>query len=175
MVNAENTSKSMNTDETCRQAPDALLAEQIVEVYEAAPQVVRTQMITQLVVNVFESASPIVRRLLLERLLRPLGVLSLVAVAGGIFAKIPFRSNWRDVRVQIEDVQNVRASDLAALVDHVQQVSVEAVAGIAQTIAASPGMAGSAAAAVLVAVLVKHRRIARANDRDDDGLPAVPI
>jgi hypothetical protein len=113
-------------------------------------------MLSQLVVVAFQSASPAVRRHLLERLVRPLGLLSLAAVAGGIFAKIRLRSHWQDVQVQFEDVQNVRASDLGALVDHVQQVSVEAVAGVAQVIAASPWMTGSAVAAVLVTVLMRQ-------------------
>jgi hypothetical protein len=113
-------------------------------------------MLSQLVVVAFQSASPAVRRHLLERLVRPLGLLSLAAVAGGIFAKIRLRGHWQDMQVQFDDVQNVRASDLGALVDHVQQVSVEAVAGVAQVIAASPWMTGSAVAAVLVTVLMRQ-------------------
>ncbi len=147
---------------------------QVVEAYEAASPVVRSRMLTRLVVDAFQSASPFVRRHLLERLLRPLGVLSLVAVAGGIFAKIPFRSNWQHLQVQIEDVQNVRSSDLIALVDHVQQVSVEAVTGVAHMIAASPLMASSAAAAVLGTVLVRHSRIKRPDESDDEDFPAAP-
>ncbi len=148
--------------------------EQVVQVYEAASPVVRNRMLVRLVVAAFESASPFVRRHLLTRLLRPLGVLSLVAVAGGIFAKIPLRSNWQQLQVQIEDVQNVQSSDLLALVDHVQQVSVETVIGVAHMIAASPLMASSAAAAVLATVLIRHSRIGRPEARDDEDFPALP-
>jgi hypothetical protein len=108
----------------------------VLQAFEGASPVVRQRMLSQLVVVAFQSASPAGRRHLLERLVRPLGLLSLAAVAGGIFAKIRLRSHWQDVQVQFDDVQNVRASDLGALVDHVQQVSVEAVAGVAQVIAA---------------------------------------
>ena len=69
--------------------------------------------------------------------------------------------------VQFDDVQNVRASDLGALVDHVQQVSVEAVAGVAQVIAASPWMTGSAVAAVLVTVLMRQASMLRSESLDD--------
>jgi hypothetical protein len=144
------------------------VAQRVLEVFEAASPVARSRMLTQLVVNAFESASPVVRRHLLERLLRPLGLLSLAAVAGGIFAKIRLRGNWQDMQVQIEDVQNVNASDLIALVDHVQQVSLEAVTGVAEVIASSPWMAGSAVATVLVTVLLRHARRAAPEDLDDE-------
>ncbi len=132
------------------------LAQRVLQAFERASPVVRQRMLSQLVVVAFQSASPAVRRHLLERLVRPLGLLSLAAVAGGIFAKIRLRGHWQDMQVQFDDVQNVRASDLGALVDHVQQVSVEAVAGVAQVIAASPWMTGSAVAAVLVTVLMRQ-------------------
>jgi hypothetical protein len=166
-MNPDPTPKLLPAVDPGRHAPNVPVAQRVLAVYEAASPVVRSRMLTQLVVTAFESASPVVRRHLLERLLRPLGLLSLAAVAGGIFAKIRLRSNWQDMQVQIEDVQNVSPGDLVALVDHVQQVSVEAVTGVAQVIAASPWMAGSAVAAVLVTVLLRHSRVGR-SDRDDD-------
>lgn len=125
--------------------------------------------IAQLVGQVYELAPPAERSRLLEHLLRPLGVLSLVAIANGIFAKIRFRSGWPDLHVQLEDAQNVQASDVITLVNHVQQVSVHAVDGLADMLAASPVMAGSAAAALLITVLVQRARTRRSGDR---GLPA---
>ncbi|NDP39460.1 MAG: hypothetical protein GZ093_12030 [Rhodoferax sp.] len=124
--------------------------------------------IAQLVGQVYELAPAAERSRLLEHLLRPLGVLSLVAIANGIFAKIRFRSGWPDLHVQLEDAQNVQASDVITLVDHVQQVSVHVVDGLADMLAASPVMAGSAAAALLITVLVQRARNRRAGDR---GLP----
>lgn len=143
------------------------LAQRVLQAFERASPVVRQRMLSQLVVVAFQSASSAGRRHLLERLVRPLGLLSLAAVAGGIFAKIRLRSHWQDVQVQFDDVQNVRASDLGALVDHVQQVSVEAVAGVAQVIAASPWMTGSAVAAVLVTVLMRQASMLRSESLDD--------
>lgn len=121
--------------------------------------------IAQLVGQVYEFAPPAERSRLLEHLLRPLGVLSLVAIANGIFAKISFRSGFPDLHVQIEDAQNVQASDVITLVNHVQQISVHAVDGLADMLAASPVMAGSAAAALLIAVLLQRARSRRAGDR----------
>jgi hypothetical protein len=120
--------------------------------------------IAQLVGQVYEIAPPAVRSRLLEHLLMPLGVLSLVAIANGIFAKIRFRSGWPDVHVRLEDAQNVQASDVITLVNHVQQVSVHAVDGLADMLSSSPVVMGSAAAALLVTVLVQRARTRRADD-----------
>jgi hypothetical protein len=120
--------------------------------------------IAQLVGQVYESAPVAERSRLIEQLLRPLGVLSLVAVANGIFAKIRFRSGWPDLHVRLEDVQNVQASDIIVLVNHVQQVSVQAVNDLAGVLAASPVMMGSAAAALLMTLLLQRGRTHRASD-----------
>jgi hypothetical protein len=117
--------------------------------------------IPHLVGQVYEAAPLAERGHLLEQLLRPLGVLSLLAVAGGIFANIRFRSGWQDLHVPLEDIRNVRGSDVIALVDYAQRVSVEAVDGLAQMLAASPMLAGSAAAGLLVSVLMRRARSRR--------------
>jgi hypothetical protein len=118
----------------------------------------RNAAIPQLVAEVYEAATAVERSRLIAQLLRPLGALSLVAVADGIFAKIRFRSGWQDLNIRLEDLQNVRASHVVALVDHAQQVSVEAVDGLAQLLTASPLLSGSAAAVLLVSALVQRAR-----------------
>lgn len=120
--------------------------------------------IAQLVGEVYESAPPVEKSRLLEHLLRPLGVLSIVAVANGIFANIRFRGGWQDMHVRPEEAQNVQASDVITLVNHVQQVSFHAVDGLAKMLTASPVMTGSAAAALLVTVLMQRARSRRASD-----------
>lgn len=120
--------------------------------------------IAQLVGEVYESAPPVEKSRLLEHLLRPLGVLSIVAVANGIFANIRFRGGWQDMHVRPEEAQNVQASDVITLVNHVQQVSFHAVDGLAKMLAASPVMTGSAAAALLVTVLMQRARTRRSSD-----------
>jgi len=114
--------------------------------------------IPNLVAKVFDEAPVADRCSLVEALMRPLGVLSLVAVANGIFAKIRFRNAGNEVRVRFDDVQNVNAADVVALVHHAQQVSVEAVDGLAQLVASSGGLASSAAATLLIALLVQRAR-----------------
>jgi hypothetical protein len=109
--------------------------------------------IPELVGEVFEAAPPQARGPLLEPLLRPLGLLSIFGVAGGIFARVKLGNGW-----QVEDFQSVRAADVAALVDHAQQVSVEVLDGLVQMLAVTPGLSSSAAAVLLVAVLVGRAR-----------------
>jgi hypothetical protein len=115
-----------------------------------------------LVGEVYESAPASDRRRLLEYLLPPMGVLSLLAVADGIFARIRLRSDWAQVQVGLDDAVRVSGSDVAALVERLQQISSEAVNGLARVVAASPVMASSTAAAVLVALLVQRARAQRA-------------
>jgi len=114
--------------------------------------------IPDLVAEVYEAAPAAERAHLLEQLLRPLGVLSLFGIAGGIFATVRFRSGWHEMHVRLEDIHNVHAPQVAALVDHAQQVSVEAVDGLAQLLVVSPVMAGSAAAGLLVSLLLQRAR-----------------
>lgn len=122
--------------------------------------------ISQLVGQVYEIAPPAERSRLLEHLLKPLGVLSLVAIANGIFASIRFRSGWPDIHVRPEDAQNVEANDVITLVNHVQQVSIHAVDGLADMLSASPVMTGSTAAALLITLLMQRSRNRRAEDRE---------
>lgn len=159
---------------TDTQLQQDVIAELKWELYESTSPAVRSHMLAQLIGHVYESAPPVVRTRLVEHLLRPLGVLSLVAVANGIFAKIRFRSEWQHLQDRAEDAQNVRASDVIALADHVQQVSVDAINGLAQMLAASPVMAGSAAAAVLVTVLMQRSRTRRTGDDETGEFSGAP-
>lgn len=121
--------------------------------------------IAQLVGQVYAIAPPTIRKRLLEHLLKPLGVLSLVAIANGIFARILFRNGSPDLSVRMEDAQNVQPGDVITLVNHVQQVSVHAVDGLADMLSSSPMMTGSAAAVLLVTLLMQRSRNRRAEDR----------
>jgi uncharacterized protein YoaH (UPF0181 family) len=125
--------------------------------------------IPALVAQVYASAPAEERCRLVETLLRPLGVLSLVAVANGIFAKIRFRNAGQEPGVRIDDLQNVGAADMVALVHHAQQVSVETVDGLVQQLSTSGALASSAAAALLIGLLVQRARARRgAQARADD-------
>jgi hypothetical protein len=134
------------------------------------PAARKSDTIPQLVARVYEAAPAVVRRQILERLLQPLGVLSLLGVANGVFARFLFQGGGRGLSVPLEEVQKVNAGAVMALVDFVQQANVDAVDGLAQVLAASPGMAGSAAAAVLITVLVHRARSPHAGAGTPDDL-----
>lgn len=114
--------------------------------------------VAALVGEVFDAAPPEDRKRLLEHLLQPLSVLSLVVVANGVFTKIRFRGGWPQLQVRIDDARRVNARDVVDLAAYVQQVSSHAIDSLGRVITASPVLASSAAAAVLVTLLVQRQR-----------------
>jgi hypothetical protein len=131
------------------------------EVYDAAPAAEQERMVSQLVGKIYETAPATVRTNLILTLMKPLGVLSLVAVADGIFAKIRFRGGWPDVQVLPDDVKNVEPQDVVALAHYAQQVSLHVLDGLARVVTSSPVMATSAAAALLIHILMQRKGIER--------------
>ena len=117
--------------------------------------------IPELVGRIYESAPLPERRRILEPLLRPLGVLSLLAVANGMFANIRFRSGWPVMRIPLDELQSVTASDVTALVEYAQRASGEAIAGLAVMLSTSPLLGTSVAAGLLVTMVIGRRRTRR--------------
>lgn len=109
-----------------------------------------------LVAQVYDAAPPTERTRLLAQLMQPLGVLSLVAVAGGVFAKLRFRDAPGPLNLRLEDTLLIGAEEVRALADHAQQVSVETVDALRLWLTQSPVLAGSAAALLLVQVLKRR-------------------
>ena len=117
------------------------------------------QDIPELVAQLYCDASPPDKSRLLELLVRPLGLLPLFALADGVFARIWWR-NGRDSlqQIRVEDALAVSAQDIATLVTYVQQSSVEVLDGLLQIINASPVLASSTAAVVVMLVLQRSGR-----------------
>lgn len=111
--------------------------------------------------EVYAQAPAALRSSLLEQLMRPLGLLSLVAVAGGAFARLRSRSDWQDVPPPLEYLRDIQPADVVALTDHVQQVSSDTVDRLLQMLAGSPMLAGSLTAAVLAVWFARHARTRR--------------
>lgn len=149
----ENVPKHAKQDAFAPTTPD-----QIVQVFKTAPPAVRSRLLTQLVGKVYENATPKVRCLLLEKLLRPLGVLALVSVAGGIFANIRLRGGLQELPLGLDDVNSVSTSDVLALAERVQLASASAIHAVGDVIANSPMPASSAAASALLVLLINSRR-----------------
>jgi hypothetical protein len=117
-----------------------------------------SQLVPALVAKVYEESSPIVRKRLLEHLLKPLSVLSLAAIANGVFANITLGKGWgwSTAHISSEDAQRVKTGDVLALVHHVQQVSVQAIDSLSHLLSSPPVLAGSTATAMLLALLAKQ-------------------
>lgn len=114
-----------------------------------------------LIGQVYDSAPPGLRARMLEHLMRPLGILSLMTIANGVFAGIRLRHPASDPKVGLDDASVIQPGDVVKLADWVQQVSVEAIDGLTQLLLSSPALTRSAAAAVLLSLLVqmsKQRR-----------------
>ena len=137
-MNRRSAPHSEGSDAIGNETPALSLPELVSEVYEAAPTAERSR--------------------LLEHLLRPLGVLSLAAVANGIFSKILFLGGWPQLRIRPEQLESVRTEDVIALVEYVQQASWEVMDGLVQLVSESPVMSATAAATLLIPVLLNRAR-----------------
>jgi hypothetical protein len=119
----------------------------------SAWQAVATPSIAQRVGEAFGAAPPELRVKVLEHLLRPLGLLSVAAVAKGAFAKIRFRNGWPDMRIRADDVVGVTVADVVSLVDHVLQVDERVVIDLAALLQDWPRVRELEAVAMLVQLL----------------------
>ncbi|HOE44131.1 MAG TPA: hypothetical protein PLB25_21240 [Rhodoferax sp.] len=106
---------------------------------------------------------------MIEHLMRPLGILSLMAIANGVFAGIRLRNPSIEPKVALEDTSAVHPSDVETLAAWVQQVSVEAIDGLVKVLSASPVLTRSAAAVVLLGMLMQV-----AKQRNSAGQHRVP-
>ena len=120
--------------------------------------------IPELVGKVYETAPVTERCRMLQHLMKPLGALALVGVCNGVFAKIWFRSGWHDLHIRPDDIQIVRNIDVISLVNYVQQASADTIDGLASLLTTSPMMAYSAAAAMLVTMLVRRTQTRRTKE-----------
>ncbi|OYU00417.1 MAG: hypothetical protein CFE40_03735 [Burkholderiales bacterium PBB1] len=125
--------------------PDVAVPVLLAQVYDAAPAPERTRLLTQL--------------------MQPLGVLSLVAVAGGVFARLRFRDAPGPLNLRLEDTLLIGAEEVRALAEHAQQVSVETVDALRLWLTQGPVLAGSAAALLLVQLLKRRAAQRRGEDR----------
>lgn len=147
-------------------SPSSMPVEVLVkEVYEASPQKIKKSMLNLLVGGAYEASPTTVRKSLLEQLIRSVGVLGLVTVAGGVFAEIRLRGGWPNVLVNSDDLQMIKKADVVALVDYVQQVSAGALVDVVQMLTSNPALTGSGAVAVLATIMLRRvpdrRRIPR--------------
>ena len=117
--------------------------------------------VPKLIGEVYESAPPSLRARIVEQLMRPLGILGLMAIANGVFASIRLRSGLVDPKLGPEEASAIEPGDVVKLADWAQQVSNDAINGLSQLVATSPGLTKSAAAAVLVSLWMQQAKSQR--------------
>lgn len=91
------------------------------------------------VAELYRSAEPHVKAKLLECLLRPLGALALVAVAGGVFGALRSRHGWQRLQVLEDDTLEVSAEQVRELACYLQQSAPEVFATLADTLRRQTG------------------------------------
>jgi hypothetical protein len=150
-------------------------AEQFVEeVYAAADPSERDDMVSLLVGQVYQAASPSERGALIKYLMQPLGALSLLSIANGVFAGIRFQGGFYNPQIRLEDLQGVRVEDVVALTHRVQQVSLHALNGLVHLLASSPTLASSVEAMVLIKILSDRAKIYHDDDSRIRSIPHFP-
>jgi hypothetical protein len=124
------------------------------------------ESVPKLIGQIYATAPLTLRARIIEQLMRPLGVLGLTALANGVFASIRLRERTDWLQVAPEDARSVRPSDVVALADWSQQVSNEAIVGLGKIVTSSPMLASTAAAAVLVGILMRRSADTRSTGCD---------
>ena len=117
--------------------------------------------LSQLVAQVYASAPLPMKRSLLDQLMGALGVLTLLQIGTGVFARIRRHSGRPDEPIALEQVRGVGMSDVVALVERVQLQSLDALTGLAQLLDSVPAMGRTAALVALLQLLHSMARTRR--------------
>jgi hypothetical protein len=111
------------------------------------------------VAGMYREAPARLRAPLLECLMRPVGALGLVAVAGGAFAAVRHRHGWDRVQVTLEDTARISAEQVLELSAYLQQTTPEVFRQVGELVSQHPALASSGlSAALLLSVLRRARR-----------------
>lgn len=112
----------------------------------ATPQVLAPELLAR----VYQASEPGTRARLLETLLRPLGPLALLAVAGGAFAALRKRNGWDSLQVTLDDTARIGAGQVQDLAAYVMQSAPQVLAQVADVLDDQPtALAGVGALLVL--------------------------
>lgn len=119
------------------------------------------RMIAVLAGQLYGDAPTTVRSRILETLLRPMSVFSLIGVANGLFAQIKAgNAEWQGFKVRAEDIGRVGMNDVVELVDMVQRGGGDVVRSLGAIVAMSPVLAQSVAASALLKLLQTRANLA---------------
>lgn len=107
--------------------------------FATAPAVgLRSVLQADTVAELYRAAEPPLRARLLECLLRPLGALALVAVAGGVFGALRSRHGWQRLQVQEDDTQDISPEQVRELACYLNQSAPEVFAAVTDLVRRGP-------------------------------------
>jgi len=93
-------------------------------------------------------------------------LLSLVAVANGVFARIRLDEHWPSLRRLHDELARVQPTDVSALVERLQFTRSDLLEGLMQWVGTALVLACSAAACVPVSLLMHRKRQRIASDAE---------
>jgi len=111
------------------------------------------RMLPSWTAQAYDEAPAAVRPRIIECLMRPVGVLGLVAVAGGAFAALRQRNGWEQLQVGLGDAVQVSTAQVFELASYVQQTAPDAFSQVADLFTTQP--AGVGAAMLIQAVAMR--------------------
>ncbi len=126
------------------------------QVYDSAQPSVRIRMLSLMIGKAYAASPPQVRKSFLENLIGSVGVLSLVKIAGGVFKKIRLRGHWPEISVVPDDLRDIGASDVIALVDTVQRTSSAALPEAIKIFTSSPDLVESGSVSLLATIILRR-------------------
>jgi hypothetical protein len=113
----------------------------------------------RLVSRVYRTANEALRADMLACLLRPLGTLSLVAVASGAFARMLQSSGTAPDRVRVDEAAQYSSDQILELAVFVQEASPDAMQQVAALLAQHPMSATALSASALLVLYRKLRAV----------------
>lgn len=116
-------------------------------------------LVPRLLARLYRAAAAPLRANILQQLLRPLGLLSVAAVASGAFAGLVHRQRGEGLAASFDELAAFSTEQIGELVQFVVQVSPQAVQEAARVLADAPwGAAGFSALAALALVRLLDTR-----------------
>jgi hypothetical protein len=115
--------------------------------------------IPKLIAAAYSEATGPLRVRLLECLLRPVGVLGLVAIAAGAFGELLRRGSYQRLEVSLDDAARVTADQMLELARYVEQCSPDTFQQVSSMLADTPlGIASVSGSVLLLALRAWHQR-----------------
>ncbi|MBV8125159.1 MAG: hypothetical protein JOY60_06825 [Burkholderiaceae bacterium] len=103
--------------------------------------------IFQCIARLYAEAQMDERAHIVELLLRPIGALSLIGVAGGLFAKIRFKAPWENARIAARDIELIKPEDVLELAIQAEEIEPNILVRLLDMVDASPRLSDLPSAA----------------------------